>query len=105
MGKNAQRRHRPNETSPITYRIGLTLGNSSPVFICFEDAATGRERLVTTWTPEAADAIGMALLNTARMARSWATNGPVVPAGHPEGNRLHLTAKGPGGAATELSPT
>lgn len=71
MGKNAQRRHRATG-SPIVYHIGLAPGGSSPVLLSFSDATTGKPCFGANWTAEAADAMGMALLSTARMARSLA---------------------------------
>lgn len=101
MGKNAQRRHRAVTNSPIMYQIGLEPGSGAPVVLNFTNAATGQPRLATVWTPDAAEAIAVALLSTVRMARSWASREPVPPAILPK--ESFPTAKGSGGAVNDVA--
>lgn len=102
MGKNAQRRHRSSDNSPIVYHIGLTTGSGSPVMLSFSDATTGKPRFGASWTTEAADAMGMALLSTARMARNMATRDRAVAATLTTGVP-HPTGRGAGGEETNPS--
>lgn len=99
MGKNAQRRHRAVTNSPITYKIGLEPGSGAPVVFNFTEAATGKPRLSTVWTVEAAEAIAMGLLSTVRMARSFAIRDQLPPTIPPKDS--FLTAKGSGGEIGE----